>query len=62
MLPPFSHWSGTQQKLFFSSLITFECFAIALFHMVAWGHREPWYGKARPAALLGAEGAVSATP
>lgn len=45
LLPPFSYWSGTQQNLLFSSLITFECFVIALFHRHAWDHTEQWYGK-----------------
>jgi hypothetical protein len=45
VLPPFSHWSPTQQNLWFSTLITFECFVIALFHLLAWGHKEEWYDK-----------------
>merc|ERR1712228_471387 len=41
--PPFLYWSETKQNLLFSSVICFECFLIAIFHMLAWQHQESWY-------------------
>jgi len=41
--PPFRDWPEAKQHLVYSSLMCFECFLIALFHIVAWQHTEEWY-------------------
>jgi len=43
ILPPFSTWDPTRISLFYSSLLCFECFLIALLHCLAWSPDEPWY-------------------
>jgi len=45
VLPPFSHYTETRVNLFYSSLLTVECFAITLLHLVAWGAEEEWYNE-----------------
>ena len=41
--PPFNGWSAIRINLFYASLLTLECFLIALLHLRAWGHGEEWY-------------------
>jgi len=46
VLPPFSWWSSTRQRLFYASLLCLECFLVSLMHLKAWGHDQEWYGGA----------------
>lgn len=41
--PPFNTWSEAKQHLLYSAVMCFECFGIALFHIIAWAHNETWY-------------------
>jgi len=41
--PPFNSWSEAKQHLLYSAVMCFECFGIALFHIIAWAHNEEWY-------------------
>lgn len=48
--------SVEQQKLAYSSLITIQCFPIALLHAKAWDHRADWYTNAANFAIATGHG------
>eukprot|EP00812_Abedinium_dasypus_P009946 NODE_359_length_1636_cov_392.094877.p2 GENE.NODE_359_length_1636_cov_392.094877~~NODE_359_length_1636_cov_392.094877.p2 ORF type:complete len:465 (-),score=166.05 NODE_359_length_1636_cov_392.094877:136-1530(-) len=43
VVPPFNSWSTVRSDLFYASVLTCECFIIALLHIRAWSEREGWY-------------------
>lgn len=42
-VPPFRQMTTSQSKLFYSTLLCYECFAVSILHMYAWAPDEAWY-------------------
>merc|ERR1712039_1112435 len=42
-VPPFHNMSEMHSKLFYSTLLCYECLFVSLLHMHAWAPQETWY-------------------
>lgn len=51
VIPPFSHWKPLYVNLFYSTVLCFECFIIAIMHVYAWNSDEEWYRDDEPSNL-----------